>query len=74
MTKHHKNPIKAIRQCCLDCCGGSSKEVEMCVSDCALREFRFGKNPYRTPRVLTEEQKEVARERLEVARQAKLKE
>ena len=42
------NPVKAIREKCLDCCCGSAQEVSMCViEDCALYPFRFGKNPFR---------------------------
>ena len=56
------NPVKAIRAKCLDCCCGSSKEVSLCpVGTCALYSFRFGKNPYRSKRVLSEEQKEKMR-------------
>lgn len=52
------NPVKAIREKCLDCCCGSFTEVEKCtVTKCALYPFRFGKNPYRQPRVLTDEQR-----------------
>jgi hypothetical protein len=39
-------PIKAIRRKCLDCCCGSTKEVELCpVTDCTLYAYRFGKRP-----------------------------
>lgn len=39
-------PMKAIRAKCLDCCCGSSKEVELCPApDCPLHSYRFGKNP-----------------------------
>ena len=39
-------PIKAIRLKCLDCCCGSSKEVELCtVPKCTLWPYRFGKRP-----------------------------
>ena len=64
------NPIKAIRAKCLDCCCGSSNEVKLCTAEkCPLYPFRFGKNPYRTPRELTEEQKAKMAERLAKARQ-----
>lgn len=66
------NPIKAIRKHCLDCCGGNSNEVKLCtVERCYLYPFRFGKNPYRTVRVLTEDQKAAMVERLAIARQSK---
>lgn len=39
-------PIKAIRQRCLDCSGGSNKEVRLCsCKDCALYPYRMGKRP-----------------------------
>lgn len=51
-----KNPVKAIRQKCLDCSCGQVKEVELCpIPDCALYPFRFGTNPYRKP--MSEEQR-----------------
>lgn len=63
------NPVKAIRKFCLDCCGGSSVDVKHCSSQhCALYAFRFGKNPYRAKREMTEEQREAARTRLAVWR------
>jgi hypothetical protein len=41
-------PIKAIRAKCLDCMGGSSKEVRLCnIPECSLFAYRFGKNPAR---------------------------
>ena len=67
-----KNPVKAIRAFCLECCGGSSAEVRECTSsNCPLKPFRLGKNPYRSKREMTEEQKAAARERLQKAREAK---
>lgn len=66
------NPVKAIRLFCLDCSGGSSSEVKLCTSrTCPLYPFRFGKNPYRTKREMTEEQKEAAKTRLAEARKKK---
>lgn len=50
------NPLKAIRQHCLDCSNGSAHEVDQCpVSRCALHPLRFGKNPFRKKRVLSAE-------------------
>lgn len=67
-----RNPVKAIRAFCLSCCGGSSNEVRDCASrDCALKPFRFGKNPYRTKRELTEQQRAAAAARLAAARRKK---
>lgn len=63
-----KSPVKAIREFCLECCGGSRDEVRTCTAPrCPLYAFRFGKNPY-IKREMTEEQKEAARLRLAEAR------
>lgn len=66
-------PMKAIRAKCLDCCGGQYGEVKSCTcTDCPLYNFRLGKNPNRKKaRVMTEEQKQMAKERLAKARAAK---
>jgi hypothetical protein len=46
----HYSPMRAIRAKCLDCSGGSKKEVELCqVKDCPLWCFRSGRNPPRDP-------------------------
>lgn len=66
------SPIKAIRAKCLDCCCGNATEVKLCpATDCALHPFRFGKNPYRQPRVMSEERKAKCAELLRKAREAK---
>lgn len=63
------NPVKAIREKCIDCCGGSYSEVKLCpCTNCALYPFRFGKNPYRQRREMTDEQKKVLCDRLREAR------
>lgn len=63
------NPVKAIREFCIDCNGGSSSEVKLCTAkNCALYPFRLGKNPYRAKREMTDEQKEAAKIRLAEAR------
>lgn len=39
-------PLKAIRAKCIECCCGSMAEVKLCpITDCALYDFRMGKNP-----------------------------
>lgn len=39
-------PIKAIRAKCLDCCGGSAKEVRGCSAPhCPLFPYRLGHRP-----------------------------
>ena len=66
------NPIKAIRAFCVECCGGSPNEVKLCTAKgCQLYAFRHGKNPYRSKRTLTDEQKAEASERLRKARESK---
>lgn len=38
--------LRAVRRKCLDCCCGSSKEVQLCTAvDCPIWEYRFGKMP-----------------------------
>ena len=60
----------AIRAKCLDC-AGSSNEVRACeVGTCALWPFRLGTDPWREVRVMTDEQKAAAVERLARARLA----
>jgi hypothetical protein len=39
-------PLRAIRLNCLECVGGSAKEVKRCdIPGCFLYGFRFGHNP-----------------------------
>ena len=39
-------PIKAIRAKCIDCSGGSAKEVREChIRDCELWPYRMGRRP-----------------------------
>ena len=65
-------PLKAIRLKCLDCSAGSSNEVKLCViPDCPLYPYRFGKNPYRKQRELTEEEKAILTERLKKGKAVK---
>jgi len=41
------NPLKAIRRNCIECSGGNTAEVAMCViKHCPLYPYRFGKNPF----------------------------
>lgn len=69
MANEITNPVKAIRAFCLECSGDSSAEVKNCtVYKCPLYPFRFGKNPYRQRREMTEEEKQVLADRLREAR------
>lgn len=65
------SPLKAIRANCLDCVG-TAHEVKICVcTSCPLYPFRFGKNPFRKKREMTDEQRAAAAERLAKARAAR---
>jgi hypothetical protein len=64
-----QNPLKAIREKCLDCCCANAAEVRKCVAvDCALWPFRMGTNPFRKKRELSTAQKRQRTERLSKAR------
>jgi hypothetical protein len=64
-----QNPLKAIREKCLDCCCGNAAEVRKCVAvDCALWPFRMGTNPFRKKGELSLEQKRERAERFAKAR------
>lgn len=70
MATEITNPVKAIRAFCLGCSGDSPSEVKNCpVEKCPLYPFRFGKNPYRQRRELTEEERQILRDRLKFARE-----
>ena len=65
----NNTPLKEIKQFCYECCGENRSEVRGCTSTtCALKPFRLGKNPYIKHKGLSEEQKELARQRLADAR------
>lgn len=67
--EYKHNPVKAIREKCLDCCNGSTLEVKECTCEnCPIYPFRLGKNPFRQKRELTEEQKKEVGDRLREAR------
>ena len=60
-----QNPLKAIREKCLDCCCANAGEVRKCVVvDCALWPFRMGANPFRKKPELSIEQKRELTQRL----------
>lgn len=57
------NPVKVIREKCLDCCCGQVNEVAACPCQaCPLWPFRFGKNPYYKAHQYTEEERARKRE------------
>src|SRR6476620_10621557 len=54
-----KNPLRAIRAKCIDCCCGNAAEVRKCVAtDCALWPLRLGSNTFRKKILLTEHEKQ----------------
>ena len=64
------SPIKAIRQHCIGCSGGSKKEVKLCtIKDCHLYPYRLGTNPNRKSRMLTDDEK---KEKVEILRKARM--
>jgi hypothetical protein len=64
-----QNPLKAIRETCLDCCCGNAAEVRKCVAvDCPSWSFRMGTNPFRKKRELSPSQKRARADRLAKAR------
>jgi hypothetical protein len=64
-----QNPLRAIREKCLDCCCGNAAEVRKCTAiDCPSWPFRMGTNPFRQKRSLSAEQKTDLVERLGRAR------
>ena len=63
------NPLRAIREKCLDCSCQQPIEVKECpVKACALWPFRMGVNPFRAKRVMSVEAKAKAMEGLAKAR------
>jgi hypothetical protein len=60
-----KNPLKAIRARCLDCCCDSPTEVRKCSAvDCPSWPFRMGMNPFRAKRQFSDQQKREMAQRL----------
>ena len=62
--KKCKNPVKAIREFCIECMGGRQndgymKHIKNCgSSDCALFDFRLGNNPQHKQNLTKEQRKE----------------
>lgn len=63
------SPLKTIRKYCLTCCCESAHEVKVCpAKECELYPYRLGHDPRKGKRVLTDEDKEIMRERMAKAR------
>ena len=62
--KKKKNPVKAIREHCIECMGGRESEghlkriTECASSNCALFDFRFGTNPHHKQNLTDAQRKE----------------
>lgn len=70
---NENSPLRAIKEKCIDCMGGSFTFVRGCTSTkCSLYPFRLGKNPFSKRRELTEEERVAAAERLKLAREVRL--
>ena len=70
--EYKKNPVKAIREKCIECMGGQTYEVAKCTCErCPIYPFRLGKNPFRTAHAMSEEQKAIAAKRLQTYRESK---
>jgi hypothetical protein len=66
-----QNPLKAIREKCLDCCCANAAEVRKCIAvDCPLWPFRMGTNPFRKKPELAPAEKRQRAERLRRARKS----
>lgn len=64
-------PLSAIKAFCVDCLGRHPKLVKGCTSkNCPLYPYRTGHNT-NSKRAMTEEQRQMAAERLKKAREAK---
>ena len=70
--KKCKSPVKAIREFCIECMGGRQndgymKHIKDCGSpDCALFDFRLGKNPFHKKQ-LTDGQKKLKADQLKTS-------
>jgi len=53
-----KTPLKSIHLYCVDCSGGSTKELRLCPCfSCPLYAYRFGKSPFRKKAILSDEER-----------------
>lgn len=63
------NTLAAIRIFCLGCVGKSRAEVKRCSdTNCPFHPYRFGRNPFRKRREMTDEQRQAAADRFAAAR------
>ena len=63
MSTTKSDLLKIIRRKCLDCVCYQPREVELCPTErCALWPYRMGKDPYKTPRQMSDAQRKVLAE------------
>ena len=63
MSTTKSDLLKIIRRKCLDCVCYQPREIELCPSTrCALWPYRMGKDPYKTPRQMSDAQRKVLAE------------
>lgn len=59
-----RNPVKVLRLKCRDCTNNQIAEIDNCtIRQCPVWPWRFGKNPYRIKKVMSEGEKERVRVR-----------
>lgn len=64
-------PLSQIHKFCIDCMGGQPRLIKDCTAkNCPLYSYRTGHNT-NSKRTMTEEQRQMAAERLKKAREAK---
>ena len=63
MSTTKSDLLKIIRRKCLDCVCFQPREVVLCPTErCALWPYRMGKDPYKTPRQMSDAQRKVLAE------------
>ncbi len=72
LVSYETSPLKAIKKKCIECFGGSQAEVKRCTGkSCPLYPYRFGTNPYRQQKQISDEQRAELVERMKKARMVK---
>ena len=53
-----RTPLRSIHNFCVDCSGGSYKELRLCpCPSCPLYSYRLGKSPFRKKTELSDEER-----------------
>ena len=57
------SPLKAVRRKCIECAGGSADSAAKCkMYSCPLWDYRFGTNPYKKERNISEDERKMLKE------------